>query len=40
MYCTDDQFFLVDQNGLIRGYYQVENEFEVNKLLDDVKKLI
>tara|TARA_B100000315_G_scaffold142358_1_gene131408 strand:+ start:4063 stop:4638 length:576 start_codon:yes stop_codon:yes gene_type:complete len=36
----NELLFLVDQNGIIRGYYQVVNEFEISKLIDDVKKLI
>jgi protein SCO1 len=33
-------FILVDQNGRIRGYYDGTNPEEIDKLADDVKKLL
>jgi|TARA_B100000959_G_C14921303_1_gene599624 cytochrome oxidase Cu insertion factor (SCO1/SenC/PrrC family) len=36
----DDLLFLVDQNGIIRGYYQATKIYEVKKLINDAKKLI
>ena len=36
----DNRFFLVDQNGIIRGYYQADNLDELKQLIRDTKKLI
>ena len=35
----DTRLFLVDQKGIIRGYYQADKLQEVKKLLQDIKKL-
>ena len=36
----DNRFFLVDQNGIIRGYYQADKLDEVKQLIRDIKKLV
>jgi|TARA_B100000959_G_scaffold86463_1_gene91833 protein SCO1/2 len=36
----DTRFFLVDQNGTIRGYYQSDNLNEVKRLVKDIQKLV
>ena len=36
----DTRLFLVDQNGVIRGYYQADRLEEVKKLVRDVEKLV
>ena len=35
----DNRLFLVDQNGIIRGYYQANKLDEVRKLVKDIRKL-
>ncbi len=34
------RFFLVDQNGIIRGYYHSDNLDEVKQLVKDINKLV
>ena len=36
----DTRLFLVDQNGIIRGYYQADRLEEVKKLVKDIKTLV
>lgn len=39
-YAHSGAFILVDQNGLIRGYYDGTNEAEVSKIIEDIQILL
>ncbi len=39
-YAHSGHFVLVDKKGLIRGYYDGTEELDVNRLIDDINKLL